>query len=149
MISGNVIININCNMTIKFFPYSWHIDNKQTEITSIRTYGLNEKNESVCLQIDDFKPYAYIELPKDITWTSTNVKYVQHKIDKMLGNRRPLVWRFVYKKRLYGAYLNKHDKREEFPYLFCAFSNRKDAKILEYKLNKTDHPTGQQNYIYI
>jgi DNA polymerase elongation subunit (family B) len=136
-------------MTINFFPYSWHIDNKQTEITSIRTYGLNENNESVCLQIDDFKPYAYIELPKDISWTSTNVKYVQREIDKMLGNRCPLVWRFVHKKKLYGAYLNKHNNREEFPFLYCAFSNRKDAKILEYKLNKTDSRTGRQSPIYI
>ena len=136
-------------MTIKFFPYSWHIDNKQTEITSIRTYGLNENNESVCLQIDDFKPYAYIELPTHIRWTSTNVKYVQREIDKMLGNRCPLVWKFVYKKKLYGAYLNSENNREEFPYLYCAFSNRKDAKILEYKLNKTDSRTGSQSTIYV
>ena len=104
-------------MTIKFFPYSWHIDNKQTEITSIRTYGLDENNKSVCLQIDDFKPYAYIELPTHIRWTSTNVKYVQREIDKILGNRCPLVWKFVYKKKLYGAYLNNENDREEFPYL--------------------------------
>ena len=123
-------------MTLKFFPYSWHIDNKQTEVTSIRTYGLNENNESVCIQIDDFTPYAYIELPSNKKWNISNVKHVQNKIDEMLGEKAPLIWKFMYKKKLYGAYIDENKKRKRFPYLLCGFSNRKDGKMLEMKLKR-------------
>jgi hypothetical protein len=34
-------------ISYQFFPYSWHIDEDEEEITSIRIYGLNEKNESI------------------------------------------------------------------------------------------------------
>jgi len=46
-----------------FFPYSWHLDDEQTEVTHIRAYGLDENNKNVCLRVDDFTPYVYIELP--------------------------------------------------------------------------------------
>ena len=49
--------------TDSFFPYSWHIDEAETDITSIRIYGLNNTNENVCLRVDNFTPYVYIELP--------------------------------------------------------------------------------------
>ena len=52
----------------KFFPYSWHVDEDEEEITSIRIYGLDEKDENVCVRVDDFTPYVYIELPERIHW---------------------------------------------------------------------------------
>jgi DNA polymerase elongation subunit (family B) len=51
-----------------FFPYSWYIDTEETEVTVIRAYGLDDNNENVCVQISDFKPYVYLELPNDIKW---------------------------------------------------------------------------------
>ena len=53
-------------MTHKIFPYSWHIYEQQEEITIIRIYGLNEKNQSVSVTINDFTPYIYLELLEDI-----------------------------------------------------------------------------------
>ena len=49
-----------------FFPYSWHLDDEQTEVTHIRAYGLDENNKNVCLRVDDFTPYVYIELPLQV-----------------------------------------------------------------------------------
>ena len=46
---------------VKFYIYSWFIDDSVEEITSIRIYGVNEKNQNVCARVDDFTPYVYID----------------------------------------------------------------------------------------
>lgn len=45
------------------FVYAWHIDEHQKDVTSIRAYGLSSDNKNVCIRIDDFTPYVYLELP--------------------------------------------------------------------------------------
>ena len=55
----------------ELFAYSWHIDEQEDEFTIIRIYGLNNKNESVCLTVNNFTPYIYLELPSDRRWTTS------------------------------------------------------------------------------
>lgn len=121
----------------KFFPYSWYVDEKEEEITSIRVYGLLEDNQNVCVRIDNFTPYVYIELPTYITWNESKAQLVCNKIDELLGHNKPLKKTFCMKRKLYYANLNNKKKPKLFPYLCCVFSNKKDIKILSYKLNKT------------
>jgi len=40
-----------------FFPYSWYLDENETELTVIRVYGLDENNDSICVRITNFTPY--------------------------------------------------------------------------------------------
>ena len=120
----------------QIFPYSWHIDEDEENITSIRIYGLNKKNENVCLKVDNFTPYVYIELPSNINWTASKAQMVGNKIDQLMGEKRPIKKILVYKKKLYGVYLDLNGKRKKFPYLFCNFVTHKDSKIIRYKLNK-------------
>lgn len=118
----------------RFFPYQWHIDESEKEITSIRIYGLDENNENVCVRVDNFTPYVYLELPEDTEWTASKAQLVGNKIDEILGEQRPLSKSLVMKKRLYGAHIDKDKKRKLFPYLFCSFSNPGDIKNLGYRL---------------
>lgn len=120
----------------KVFPYSWHIDDKERDVTCIRVYGLDEDNKSVCLRIDDFTPYAYLELPTNIEWNSGNAQLLSSKIDELMGNSRPLKKVLMRKKKLYGAHIDIKGTRKTFPYLFCSFSNTSDRKMLGYKLQK-------------
>ena len=119
-----------------FFVYSWHIDEKETESTIIRAYGLNKDNENVCVIIDDFTPYVYMELPPDIQWNAQNAQFVGNKIDELMGNSKPLKKVLVYRKKLYYAYLDKNKERKEFPYLFMCFRNKKDINQLLYNSKK-------------
>ena len=119
-----------------FFVYSWHIDEKETETTVIRAYGLNRKNENVCIIINDFTPYVYMELPPEIKWTNVKAQYVGDKIDALTKDQKPLKKQLVYRKKLYYAYLDKDKNRAEFPYLFMAFSNKKDINNLVYNTKK-------------
>lgn len=125
-----------------FFPYSWHIDEEETEVTCIRVYGLNEENKNICLRIDNFTPYVYIELPPDKLWNSSNAQLVVNKINDLLGKQKPLENRLVWKKKLYGAYLDETGNRKKFPFIFCNFSNRGDIKSLSYKLKNNQHIVG-------
>jgi DNA polymerase elongation subunit (family B) len=126
----------------KFFPYSWHIDEKEEEITSIRIYGLNDSSQNVCVRVDDFTPYVYLELPDKFDWTSSKAQLVSNKLDEILGKKRPLKKVLIMKKKLYGAYLDTKLNRKLFPYLMCAFSSRNDIKELGYKLRSTIHIVG-------
>ena len=123
----------------EMFTYSWYLDESETEITSIRIYGLNLENKTVCLKIKDFTPYVYIELPDHIVWTTGKAQLVGNKLDDLLGNKRPLSKILINKKKLYGAYIDKNGNRKLFPFLFCKFSNRGDIKNLFYKLRNNIH----------
>ena len=68
----------------RMFVYYSCIDEKETEVTSIRMYGLNEKHQNICIRIDNFTPYVYIELPSDIVWTESKAQLISQKIDKIM-----------------------------------------------------------------
>ena len=120
---------------MRFFPYSWHIDKNQTEVTVIRAYGLDENNKNVCVRIEGFTPYCYVELSDDLAWTESLVKRVANAIDEQMGEQRPLKKELKRKKRLYYAHYNREKERyNKFSYLFLAFSSDNDRVLLQKKL---------------
>lgn len=118
-----------------FFVYSWHVDPKEKDVTVIRAYGLNTKNENICIIIQDFKPYVYVELPEHITWNQEKAQKVSDKLDDLLGKAKSLTKTLVFKHRLYYAHI-KDGKRKLFPYLLLTFSSKNDINKLTYALNK-------------
>lgn len=117
-----------------FFTYSWHIDDEEDNVTSIRVYGLDKQNKTVCVKINDFTPYCYIELPNNINWTPEKAQLLGNKIDQIVPSKKPLKKSLLYKKRLYYAHVDKNKKIKNFPYLFLSFATRGDIKNLSYKL---------------
>jgi DNA polymerase elongation subunit (family B) len=126
----------------QFFPYSWHVDDEEEEITCIRIYGIDEKNKNICVRVDNFTPYVYIELPDKVKWNSGNAQLVGNKIDELLGRQKPIKKVLMMKKRLYGAHIELNGMTKLFPFLFCSFSSRKDIKTLGYKLRNTVNIVG-------
>lgn len=119
---------------INFFPYTWHVIEEETNVTCMRIYGLDEKDQNVCLRVDNFTPWVYIELPARHKWNATKSKMVENKIDELLGSSKPLIKCLMFKKRLYGAQINYKNEIKKFPYIFCNFSSKNDIRTLEYKL---------------
>lgn len=128
--------------TYSFFPYSWHTIEDEEDITSIRIYGLNEENENVCVRIDDFTPYVYVELPPRINWTAGKAQLLGNKIDELMKNKKPLRKVLTLKKRLYGANLDDNGEYKYFPYLLCTFANKSDIRMLSYKIRTHIHVIG-------
>lgn len=129
-----------------FFSYSWHLE-EQKYNTSIRVYGIDENNNNICIRIDNFTPYVYIELPNYINWDIGKVQMIGNKIDELVCicndkigkckcDRKPVKKMLMMKKKLYGAHFEQNGKRKLFPFLFCSFRNRKYLRNLEFKLEK-------------
>jgi DNA polymerase elongation subunit (family B) len=126
----------------QFFVYSWKIDKKEQEVTAIRIYGIDDKENNICVRVNNFTPYIYVELPDRIIWTQAKAQIVGNKIDELLGNQRPLEKAFEMKQKLYGVHNDSEGKPKLFPYLKCLFSNRDDAKQLGYRMRRTHHIVG-------
>ena len=119
------------------FIYSWFIDEKETEFTKIRAYALDENNKTICLHIDDFTPYTYIELPQNTEWNERKAQLLGNKLDEILGETAPLRKGLIMKHKLYGAHIDSNGKKKIFPYLFCSFANRSHInRVLVPKLRK-------------
>ena len=126
-------------MSKNIFSYSWHIDEKEDENLIIRVYGLNEDNETICLQIDDFTPYIYIELPTNVIWNRINERKITNKLNEILqmnDRNEAKTFSLVYKKKLYGVYLDKMGERQKFPYLFVSCYHPEDIKTLYFRTRK-------------
>ena len=76
--------------TNEIFTYSWNIDEDEKEITCIRVYGLDKLNNNICIRINNFYPWIYIELPDDIIWNITKGQNVVNKINELLRDKKPL-----------------------------------------------------------
>jgi len=68
------------NLTGNMFTYAYYVDERAEERNTIRVYGLDEENNSVCVTIDDLPTLVVIELPTDrkFIWT-------RHAAEKQLG----------------------------------------------------------------
>lgn len=121
--------------TNRFFAYAWHQDEIEENITSLRIYGLDEKNKNICIRVDDFTPYVYLELPDDRSWTDSDAQKIGNKLDELLYQSKPLVKHLMWKRRLYYAKF-ENGNHKKFPYLFCSFSCIADIKTLQYKISR-------------
>lgn len=139
-----VFFNIKTMNINTFFPYYWYLDEEEKETTVIRVYGLDKNNKNVCVIVNNFTPYVYIELPEPYSqWNETNAQRVGDKLDELLGDCKPHKKSFMMKYRLYYAYINPiTNKRIKFPYLWCSFNNKEDIKQLFYKSRKSINITG-------
>ena len=131
-----------------FFPYSWHLETESENI-KIWIFGLTEKNKSICVIINDFKPYIYVELPTSIQWTSTKAKMVANKIDFLCGKKvrsdgiiltgfSPYKKELIYKKKLYHASLTN----QTFPFLKLTFTSSEAIRKFTWKIKRKINVTG-------
>jgi DNA polymerase elongation subunit (family B) len=129
-------------MALQIFPYSWYIDEEETQETYIRIYGLTPENENICIRINNFTPYVYLELPETnisdipIIWNTTNSQQVCTKLDELLGEHKPISKVLQFKKRLYYADIDSNKNRKLFPFLFLQFSSQASIKQLCYKTKR-------------
>nr|QBK85268.1 MAG: hypothetical protein LCIVAC01_00770 [Iridovirus LCIVAC01] len=115
----------------QIFVYSWYYDEKERNATVIRAYGLDKNNKTVCLMINDFLPYIYVELPTTtIKWNSTKAQMVVDNLSHLCGAQEAITMKFQKKKKLYYAHKVKtrDGKRKDklFPYLKLSFTNPRD-----------------------
>ena len=133
---------------IIFFPYSWHVEDVDKNI-KIYIFGLTAKYKSICIIINDFKPWVYVELPKHIAWTAVKAKMVGNKIDRICGKREnsngDLLWgtapvkkEFISMKKLYYASTGG----KTFPFIKLTFNSTDNVRKFSWKVKKPVNISG-------
>ncbi len=116
-------------MSTEMFAYEWVLDPDQDN-TIIRIYGISPGpdgvNKNICLCIDNFKPYAYIQLPDKSDDTARAV------IDNLQRMDNPPVRVDVLKK--YHLYNFENAKTKKSPFMFTAFKSRKHIQDMVFHL---------------
>lgn len=125
-------------MQVQAFPYHWH-HFEEYGATKLRIFCLSGKNESIYIEIDDFLPYIYIELPSDKTWSMASLSLVQAKL-KELSFNSIVKMEFVSKKKLYFAKKDKTEAGEYvdkmYPFLKCFFKTSSNIRTFTYKIRQ-------------
>ena len=128
--------------TSTVFPYFWHWDDNEKEVTVFRIYALTKDNKTVVLRINDFTPYCFLELPEkvdgvEIRWDASKAQLLSNAINGRLKSHGPIKTSFTMKKRLYYCNWDRKKKKERlFPYLMLAFSSPFDRRSYAYSVNK-------------
>jgi DNA polymerase elongation subunit (family B) len=121
----------NTKMTnYEFYAYSWHIDEEYQDETFIRIYGFDDQNQNICVSVNGFRPFVWIELPTHINWKIPRNKEILYLHLKQMFPDIKCTLKFY--KKLYGANLKKKDDKyvhKLFPFLLCSFSSYKDLKF--------------------
>ena len=109
--------------------------------TKIRIWTINKDGKTICLNIKDFKPYIYIQLPENIDWK--NCIYYNRLIETINNicdwtMYKPISHDLCYKQKLYYANVSG-DKYKLFPYIKLYFKHSKHINSLKYKLKDRDN----------
>jgi len=112
-------------MSTEMFVYDWVIESYDSTI--IRVYGISAENKTICLRIENFKPYAYIKLPDD---TDSTAQSVRDFLLRLITP--PLQITEMKKKHLY----NLHNKTENGSFFFVAFASKKHITDMVYQLKR-------------
>lgn len=129
-------------MEREIFSYSWYLDEVQTQSTVIRVYGLDKDNNTICLHIEDFKPWVYVELPSNREWSEMQryavAQHLQTICKDKFGNYcGPQETDYnVTLEKLYGANpdTKKEFTRKKFHFIKLYFNHTNDIFVLQSKL---------------
>ena len=125
--------DVTCTSNIFIYDWSCEIDDTSTRI---RIFGLNEINETVCLTIDNFLPYLYIQLPMSVQWTKQKVQSLLSAMTSVFGrNNKPIKTAIATRKRLYYAHKTTKLQEQLYTYMCCSFSSNKQFRSINYRLN--------------
>jgi len=110
----------------ELFAYEWVLDDQDT--TVIRIYGIShgpDGNRNICLRVENFKPYAYIQLPNNSENTARAV------IDHLQQLDSPPVYIHILNKYHLYNFDNKMNKKT--PFMFTAFNSKKQLQNMVFR----------------
>ena len=86
--------------------------------TVIRMYGMNKKGKTYCLNVIDYKPFFYVKIPDNWTYTEISQFRSNLKMDLNYLKDDLIKVKEVKKKKLYGF-----DKHKQHRFLVLQFNN--------------------------
>jgi DNA polymerase elongation subunit (family B) len=61
-------------------------EEKQLFEYNIKLFGVNNKGQSVCVNVEKFTPYFFIEIPEYIEWKKSHTRYLKSYITKQIND---------------------------------------------------------------
>lgn len=119
-------------MPKEFYAYSWHVDEEYQDGTYVRIYGVDDLNRNVCVSVNGFRPFVWLELPRFVRWTRSKVDSLRVYLKTLFPGIKTS---FKMLRKLYGANLRKVDspddmyEQDAFPFMLCSFQTWKEARI--------------------
>lgn len=113
----------------EFYAYSWHLDEEFQDETFIRIYGFDNQSKNICVAVNGFRPFVWVELPTHINWKDNANKERLYLYFRQLFPEIKCALKFC--KKLYGANLKQKEGKytfKLFPYLLCSFSSYNTLK---------------------
>lgn len=113
----------------EFYAYSWHLDEEFQDETFIRIYGFDNQSKNICVAVNGFRPFVWVELPTHINWKDNANKERLYLYFRQLFPEIKCTLKFC--KKLYGANLKQKGGKytfKLFPYLLCSFSSYNTLK---------------------
>lgn len=122
---------MNNNITTNnFYAYSWHVDESCRDSTFIRIYGFTKEEENVCVSINNFRPFLWVELPTyNIDWKDVGRKNLSAVINEFCALfPYDVKCSLKFRRKLYTANLKKKSGQQSyvykmFPFFLCSFSS--------------------------
>ncbi|UUT40408.1 DNA polymerase family B [carnivorous sponge associated iridovirus] len=120
------------------FAYEWVLDPDQ-DTTNIRIYGISLNpdgvQKNICLRVENFKPYAYIQLPDSSDDTARAVIDHLQRMDSP-----PIKVNLIKKRHLYN-FENKRNKKA--PFMFASFKSKKYIQDMIFHLKRGVNIMGE------
>ncbi len=116
----------------KAYVYDWSLTSD-----IINMFCIDEKGETHCLKVHEFKPYFYIELPiiENFKWTKRTLGALDDALCALFFQNDAVDWEIKFRKKLYYAHRTSEMEDVYFPYLKYTFSTNENFKIWMYKIN--------------
>lgn len=120
---------------MKVFIYQWHVsdeeDDNDQEVCKIRAYGINEKHETVCIHIQGFMPWLFLEVKTPMSSWTDYKNMVKNKVLERFRGPIHKTFSIMYKKKLYF-----HQEDRMSPFFKVYFPSNKSRKNAFYRLQR-------------
>jgi hypothetical protein len=116
--------------TCEFYVYSWHLDEEDHQDTFIRAYGFDDQNQNICVSINGFRPFVWVELPTHINWKNPDNKNKLYLYFRQMFPNVKCTLKFY--KKLYGAHLKETGNgytHKMFPFLLCSSRSFRELRF--------------------
>lgn len=125
------------------FVYDWkteEITEKNNFHTELRIYGVDSNNDTVCVRVDDFKIRIFVEF-MDVNFLVENFNKIKNNLSGIIYNKKDVnTIKIVYKRKLYGVYLNEDSTFKQFPYLEIYFSSKIGMMSFRKRIKESTFP---------
>lgn len=126
----------NNNMSMTIFSYCMNEDIRDKRKTVIKIFGLtdgkgNEK-KTVCLNVVNFLPSIYMELPRNVEWTKPRIRLLLDRLKEISGRGGGLVKAVV----IQGKKLYNSTKINDYPFVRLSFESIMYIKWFKKKIDE-------------